>query len=107
MKVQHLTLLTAGDMSQATLTTASQQVDLAFGFSVQAIATGAPVGALKLQISLDGTNFVDYPSSSQAVSAAGSFIWNVADVMFRYFRVVYTKTSGTGSLTILEMYKGI
>lgn len=84
-----------------------QQVDFAFGFSVQAnILTGSPVGTIKLQSSVDGSTYVDYPGSSFAVSGTGSFIWNVTEVMFSNFQVVYTRTSGTGTMDVFMRYKG-
>ncbi len=99
-------ILTAGDMSQATLTSSSvDMTEFALG-AIQAVFTGAPVGTFKLQISNDGTTFSDYTGSSAAISAAGDFIWNLVDAGYLSVRLVYTKTSGTGSVTAKAVAKG-
>lgn len=68
-------------------------------FAIQAVYTGSPVGTLKLQSSNDGTNWDDIAGSTVAVSAAGSQTWNYTGAGFGKVRLVYTATSGTGSLT--------
>ena len=79
--------------------------------SVQIVASGAPVGVAKLQCSNDFstdkinstqqvvTNWSDIPSATVAVSAAGVFLVPKTDLCYRWIRVVYTKTSGTGAIT--------
>lgn len=95
-------------------------------YSIQAVFSGSPVGTLKLQISNDivpvapvagnpvgsnpaanVVNWTDYTGSSTAVSAAGNFVWNVFDVGYRWVRVVYTRSSGTGTLNITYSGKSI
>lgn len=99
-------ILSAGDMSQATLTSTSIPLEQMFGCSIQATFTGAPVGSLKLQVSNDQVSWCDLPSPT-AISAAGCAMFNVSDTMYLFIRAVYTKTSGTGSLTIGAVGKGI
>jgi|WetSurMetagenome_2_1015567.scaffolds.fasta_scaffold566499_1 hypothetical protein len=80
-----------------------------FGYSIQVVVTGTPTGTFKLQCSADPvpqgpnstpftgvvpTNWTDVGNSSQAVSAAGSVVWNVSDAMYNWVRVVYTDGSG-------------
>lgn len=80
-------------------------------YAIQAVYTGAPGGVLKLQISTDDVkaalgknpaanvvNWSDYTGSSHTVSAAGNFTWNVFPAGYRWARMVYTFSSGTGSL---------
>lgn len=80
------------------------------GYSITAVFTGAPVGTLKLQCSNDenssGTNYEDVPNSSQAVSAAGSHTWNVSDAQYGFVKVVYTRSSGTGTMNAKATLKG-
>lgn len=83
----------------------SQQTNWAFGYSLCATYTGG-VGTLKLQASTDNITFVDIDGSSVSISGAGSSFWNVTDVMYGYFRLVYTRTSSTGTLTGTILYKG-
>lgn len=82
-------------------------------YSIQLVFTGSPVGAFKLQGSDDPggpnntsgsqdanvTNWTDITSSSQAISAAGNIMWDVSNAGYNFVRVVYTVTSGTGTLT--------
>lgn len=98
------TMLTNGDMASS-VNSENAQVSLVTGFSIQSVFSGAPVGNLKLQVSNDGTNFYDYPGSSANISSAGTIIWNVGDVYFQWVKVVYTRTSGTGTLNITLTYK--
>lgn len=89
----------------------SSQIDsrLLFSMSVQVVAAGAPVGVVKVQVSNDEgssipipfspTNWVDLPSISVAISASGNFLIPKFDLCYNYVRIVYTKTSGTGSIT--------
>lgn len=108
MRITKDTLLAAGDIS-GDLTSSSQQLDQIFGFSIQAIFTtsGSLGGILKLQASLDGVNFDDIANTSQTLSAAGSYTWNLADTNFPWVRVVYTHHSGdSGVLTVLFFGRG-
>lgn len=96
-------------------------------FSIQASWTGTPTGTIKLQASNDivqvdpsnsnpvgpdpaglVVNWSDIPSSSQAIAgAAGNFLWNQADVGYRWVRVVYTFASGTGTLSVTYSGKSV
>lgn len=86
--------------------------------SIQAIWTGSPVGNLSLQTSLNPAtaqngasipeaDWTDYTDSSTAAGgAAGNVTWRVTDVGDRWMRVVYTRTSGTGTVNIRFNAKG-
>ena len=96
----------------------SQAIELSriYGYSIQAVYTGTPTGTLKLQGSSDPSgdvasppnatnipvNWSDILNSSQAVSAAGNFMWNVSDVQYNWVRLVYTDGSGGSSTAILN-----
>jgi len=101
---------TNGDMSQATVT-ATATTDGAGDVrrqrfvAIQATATGAPVGSIKLRGSVDGTTFSDMGSAS-AISAASTTAWDIIDSGFAFFQVLYTKTSGTGTLAVKFSAKG-
>jgi hypothetical protein len=91
------------------------------GFSVCAawVDGGSLAGAFKLQASnnafTDNVNlaedpnaiWVDVTGSEVAVSASGSQFWNVADCYYRAFRIVWTRSAGTGSATAFIHAKGI
>lgn len=98
-----------------------------FVYSLQAIWTGASAaGTVKIQISNDNVipvgyssmggvasnpsanvvNWTDYPATSQTVAGAGSFFWNFSDSGYAWVRLVFTRSSGTGSLTVNAWVKG-
>lgn len=75
-------------------------------YAIQALFSGSNVaGTIKLEVSVDGTNFVDLASSSQSISSSADFMWNVNEASYRYVRVDWTATSGTGNLTVKAIIK--
>lgn len=126
-------LVTNGSMS-GNITTHGIDLQQDWIYSVQANwygILGAPVtsgaGTFKLQVSNDnvvvvpsgpagGTdpavnviNWADYTGTSQAIVAANgssSFMWNVVYPGYRWVRLVYTQSSGTGVLNVNYFGKG-
>lgn len=87
--------------------------------SIQIVFTGAPVGSVKLQSSNDAIQFLDQPgiqpaatnwtdvdSSTLAISAAGTIMYNLTSIGYDQLRVVYTRTSGTGVMNARMVGKG-
>lgn len=68
-------------------------------YSVHGIWTGSPVGTISVQGSNDGTNFVEVASQATGGSA-GQYLLNVEKAGYKFVRVQYTRTSGTGALTV-------
>lgn len=113
-------IITAGSMGASTN---SIGIDLnqILNCSIQAVWTGTPTGTLKIQVSNDnvpyGTssnpsanvvNWTDYTGSSQSLSgSAGNFVWNMLDSGYRWIRLVYTRSSGTGTINAAIVGKGI
>lgn len=85
-----------------------------YGYAIQATYTGTPTGTFKLQASADKfdyanptqppvpTHWTDISGSSQAVSAAGDFMWNVTGCFYTYVRLVYTDGSSGASTAVLN-----
>lgn len=103
-------ILSACDMSTASCTSIGVDLNQLNLLAMQAVYTGAPVGTLKVQVSNDNVvvglgadpasnvvNWTDYTGSSVAISAAGNTLYNMTFAGYRWARIVYTKTSGTGS----------
>ena len=77
--------------------------------SVGASWTGTPTGTFALEVTFDGKAWTVVPgaaaeftsnSQTQPAGAAGSAVWNWANVPGNMARIRYTRTSGTGTLTI-------
>ena len=73
--------------------------------SIYAAWTGTPTGAFSLRTSFDGgTTWITTPGASTEFSAqpaggASSALWNWSNVPGTNWQVLYTATSGTGTLT--------
>lgn len=92
-------------------------------FSIQLVFTGTPNGTFKLQGSNDAgspdggsqpflysgvTNWTDITGSSQAITTAGDLMYQFENAGFNFVRVVWTRSSSTGSLTSARMQlKGV
>lgn len=78
--------------------------------SIQAVWTGTPTGVFALQASFDGQQTwttipgaaAEFTANSQAQPAGGasSAVWNWSNVPGNLVRLLYTATSGTGTLTV-------
>jgi hypothetical protein len=82
-------------------------------YAVQLVFTDTPNGTFKLQASNDPgecvnptkstqdakvENWTDVAGSEQAVSANGDILWTVQNAGYQWVRVVWTNSSGNGSL---------
>lgn len=93
---------------------------LYFGYAVQADYTtsGTLGGVLALQASVDhredpegnvlkAGNFVTIEDTPFLLTGAGSFIWNIRDSNYAYFRLIYTPAGGdSGNLNAYATIKG-
>lgn len=82
----------------------------------QFVLTGTHQGTLKLQVSNDQTdnssevsNWTDYDTSNfstSVVDADTGILWDIVDLNYKWLRVVYTYTSGSGSVSANIQCKG-
>ena len=102
------TILDAVDAADASHTSAGIDANQMEALSVGVVASGSPVGVVKVQASnlpihvvpgASDSSWVDLASATVAVSAAGAFLIPITYICYRWVRVVYTKTSGTGAIT--------
>lgn len=93
------TLVSAVSMG-ANITSSSLDLNEANTYCAQLIYTGTPTGTLKLQGSNDNSNWTDISGKSVALAgSAGSSFLSDTGFGYGFLRIVYTFTSGTGSLT--------
>lgn len=96
------------------LSTTSAAVDLTSGAldlgddltaGISCIFTGSDiVGVLKVQVSRDNSTYFDASNSSVNVSASEDEGFDI-ETGFRYVRIDWTATSGTGNLTVTGSVK--
>lgn len=125
MKFNPVKLLESGDMSTS-LKSIGIDLNQAAICSIQAIWQGAPKGKINLEISNDivpvasvisnpvgpdpAANVINwsyYTGSNVAVTEAGDFLWILKDVGYRWIRLSYTPTSGSGVLKVVFSGKGV
>jgi hypothetical protein len=113
MKVVTDKILDNADMS-AGFVSEPILLDQIYGFSLQAIFTGTPNGSFKLQVSNQDvflreqvTEWTDLADSSTAITAAGDIMYNVTSAFYRWVRIVYTRTSGSGNCDVTLTSKGV
>lgn len=106
---QHI--IVAGDMSQATVTSANMPVMFMDNIGVQVnwSAGSSPVGVIQVQASLDGVNFdaLDFGSVINITGNSGSLLININQIPYNQIRVQYIKTSGSGTLDVYMTAKMI
>lgn len=75
------------------------------GFCIAAVisSSSSPVGTLKLQACIDTgstpTNWADISDSSTSAIADGTILWNIDAHSYKWVRTVYTRTSGSATMT--------
>jgi len=70
------------------------------GVFIRLAWTSTPVGTLTLEASNDGLLWTALDGISDATGgAAGAATWAISDMYFQYLRIVYTRTSSSGTLT--------
>ena len=84
----------------------SESVDVAEAivFAVHGIWTGDPVGSFIVEAGNDDQNFVTIDISSTG-GADNQRLLNVDRAGYRYVRVRYERTSGSGTLNVYVSYK--
>ena len=111
--------VTNGDMSQASITSKVTNIQFLDSIGVQINFSGAPVGSFAVQISADyeqddlGSvknpgNWIPLALTPAPITALGSPIFiDITLTAAPWIRVVYTKSSGTGSLNVFVTAKQV
>lgn len=116
MRVYDFKLFNAADLSQASLTSSVCDLDSMYGYSIQAVFSGDAIGTLSIQASNDPFpvtdltigRIVNYTTvSTLPLTAPGSVLDNIDAAHYKWVRLIYTKTSGSGSITANLHAKGV
>lgn len=101
-------VITSGDMSQATVTSLTTNVQYMDNVSYEAAWTGTPTGVLVIQGSHTGVNWNTIVTASPAPSgSAGSQLFDLNQLSFPLVRMLYTRTSGSGTLNATVSVKEV
>lgn len=95
-------IYTAQALTASSIST-SIPIDEARSYCIQYVITGTPVGSLQVKGSNDGITYSNVPGSQYtvAISAAGSGLIPDPSPCYSYVQLVYTFTSGTGSISAI------
>lgn len=106
-------VITNGDMSLASLTSIVPPIQWEDNVGLQLVWTGSPVGTFAVQVSLDQINWATIPASAfngtypvPGTTTSPGYL-DLNQLSASYIRVVYTRTSGTGTLNVLMAAKGV
>lgn len=115
---KNILVVDAADASASVTSDPIDVRDLVIG-SIQVVFTGSTAGTVKLQASNDvyqflkqpspqpaPTNWTDVDNSSQSVSGAGTVMYNLTSMGYDILRIVYTRASGTGTMSARMVGKG-
>ena|SRR3984957_17916264 len=113
-------LIGSGTDASVSQTSESVNLNYRYGIAIQAVLTGTPVGTLSLQGSCDFgapnnpqaggnnqvVNWTDISGSASPVTGAGTASWNYQGAFYKWIRLIYTSSSGTGTITVRSNSKG-
>jgi hypothetical protein len=110
--IEHLKIFDSTSLA-ASINSDAVKLKTATRYSIHLVITGSPVGSFRVQASnipvAEGSTVPDWSDvaySTIQVSDNRTVFYNVNDVAYYYFRVVYTRTSGTGTVTGHVVIKG-
>jgi hypothetical protein len=113
MKIATKKIISAGNIG-ANVTGSAVLVDQVYSYAIQAVVTGtAPNGTLKAQFSCDDVpseadivSWSDVSGATVSISATGTYGFLVEFAPYKWMRITYTRTSGTGAIDVNYCAKG-
>ena len=97
--MKEIEIVSATDAS-ADITSAPVDLGEQTEYSVQvAFSSGTLNGTLTLEASNDKTTYATITGTSQAVASGAPHVYNVGGAGYRFFRLFWDATSGTGTAT--------
>lgn len=106
MRFQDDLIITNGVLN-ADIASAAQDINQMLAYAVHGVYTGAGAdGTLETQASNDGTNWILIAGTQAVVAGPGQYMVNVENAGYKFARVVFTFSSGTGLLNVRITAKG-
>lgn len=101
-------LMVDGDMS-GNLTSDAVDVTYTDNVGFQLTFTGSPTGEFSCEGTIDEVSWsaLTFSSTPQATGSGDTHLLNVNQIPYKKLRVVYARTSGTGTLNVYVMSKGL
>lgn len=98
-------LLNAADAA-VTQTSVQQDLGLQINYAIQAVFSSATsAGTLTLEGSLDNVSYGTIEDSTKTVTVGGVHIYNVTNGSYRYTRLKWVPSAGTGTITVKVVVK--
>lgn len=77
-------------------------------YSLQVVFSDTSLeGSLTLECSNNGVDFITVKDSTQAITAGAGHIWDVDGANYRWVRMTWAPSDGTGTMTAYLEIKGI
>ncbi len=97
-------------LSQANAAVTQTSVGVQIGdqtiYSVEVnFSSGTLNGTLTLEASVTGTNYATVAGSSVSITSGESHVYNVSNAGYGFFKVKWTPSSGTGTITATSCVK--
>ncbi len=101
-------IVTNGNMA-STITSSVTDIRYLDNVGIQAVFTGTPTGTFTVNVSLDQVNWdsLTFSATPVASGTAGSVYMDVNQTSSPYIQLVYTPTSGTGTLNAKIVGKAV
>jgi len=93
-EAKNISIVSSGDMSS---NITSEAVELFSAYALEISVSGSPVGTIYLEGSNDDTTY--YEVANQIISGALDRLYNVPDSIYKYIRIRWVRTSGSGTLS--------
>jgi len=103
-------IITNGNMALASITSTIIPITYQDNVGIEITWTGSPTGVIEVDASVGGTTYYALtfdPVLAQPAGSASGYLINLNQFPFAYFKVVYTRTSGSGTLNAYAMTRGI
>jgi len=97
--MKEIELVSAGTAT-SDLTSVGYSIGDLRDYGLQVVFSSATLeGVLSIQGSLDDTTYIPVTESFQTVVAGAAHLWNVTGANYRWVRLFWDRSAGTGTLT--------